>query len=195
MLSELAHVAAYAASGSFGRDMYRKLKKGDLLVFFLAGTFLTVVGFRLLADPRDRGPVARIFVALGSIAMIVIGTGLVGLVLAVITGGSSAFIVVAFVYLVVAGGAGLFWGRRDHAKRERARAIERHNLEFLEREGFRDLGVGEDIIEDRDGNRLKYKDEEPSRMIFMVVGRRNVRAAISLDPEGRMLSYTGAVRL
>lgn len=195
MLSELAHVSAYAASASFGRDVYRRIKKGDLLVLFLAGSFMTVMGFRQLADGGERGPIATLFVMLGSIAMIVIGTGLVSVIVLVVSGGSAAVILVGLLYLVCAAAIGLTWGGRSRAARRRAKAIERHNLDFLASEGFRDLGIGEDIIEDAEGNRLKYKGEEPTLLIFSLVGRRNMRAAINLDREGRMLSYTGPVKL
>ena len=68
-------------------------------------------------------------------------------------------------------------------------------MRFLNDYGFQDLGLGEEVIEDGDGNRLKLKEQSDERLLFMVVGRRNVRAAISLDEEGRMKDYTGAVKL
>lgn len=46
MLGELATVAAYSASASFGRDVYKSLKNGGPIIAFLMACLITVLGFR-----------------------------------------------------------------------------------------------------------------------------------------------------
>jgi hypothetical protein len=210
MLADLARVAAYSASASFGRDMYKSLKRANIFVLLLAGMFLTVLGFRHLVKGHDRGIFGTVFITvIGSIVMIILGLVFaapaiyyLGISFAPGTANSEAstaqaksILIVGSLYFLCAAAAGLTWGFVNRSARNRVMAIEQHNLEFLEREGFRDLGVGEDIIEDSDGNCLKYKGEEEHLIVFTIVGRRNVRAAINLDQDGRMISYSGPVKL
>lgn len=51
-----------------------------------------------------------------------------------------------------------------------------------------------DPIEDAEGNRLKLAEQTDDKLVFTVVGKRGLRAAIKLD-DGRMVEYTGLVKL
>lgn len=208
MLNELATVAAYSASASFGRDVYKSIKKGGLVVAFLAGAFLTVIGIRhMIMGHPQRGFFGTLFLTIiGSVLMIIAGTAVATMAVVAIGGytglindtrGSlvGQIIRVVLLYLVVAAPVGLIWGLMSRASRRRAQQVETDNLQFLEENGFTDLELGEDIIEDGEGNRLKLRAEEDGQLVFSVVGRRNVRAAIQLDDVGRMVAYTGAIRL
>ena len=208
MLNELATVAAYSASANFGRDVYKAIKKGGPVVAFLAGAFLTVIGIRhLVMGHPHRGFLSTLFITvLGSLLMIIAGTALVTVAVVAVGGYTGLIndtrgplagqiIRVVLLYLAAAIPVGLIWGLMSRASRHREQQVEANNLQFLEENGFTDLGLGEDIIEDGEGNRLKLRSEEDGQLVFSVVGRRNVRAAIQLDDAGRMVAYTGAVRL
>ena len=87
---------------------------------------------------------------------------------------------------------GLLIGLAQRGKRVRAFAIERHNLDFMAREGIRDVGGREETYLDGNGTELKLEDVRRDAMVFKLPGRRTVRAYIDLDPEGRMLAYRPA---
>lgn len=207
MLRELATVAAYGASASFGRDIYRSTKNGNPVIWLGIAAFMSIAGFKMIAAGGDRegesAGAGATFLILGGILvfnalafLFVVYTGLG----AYYTGGSLGrltvmLLLMTIVYLAVAALIGLPWGRSERAEKERLWAIEHHNMRFLDENGFQDLGLGDEIIEDADGNRSRLKDQLDDRLLFMVVGRRNMRAAITLDEEGRMTDYTGAVKL
>lgn len=156
---------------------------------------------------HDRGFFGTLFLTIiGSLLMIVSGTAL-AVAAVLIIGGYTGILVegrvnlvfvmssIAALYVIVSAIVGLSWGFSNRAANNRARMVEQDNIRFLDENGFSDVGLGEDVIEDGEGNRLKLKAEEIGKLVFTVVGRRNIRAAIELDDEGRMIAYTGAVRL
>ena len=207
MLKELATVAAYGAAASFGRDVYRSTKNGSPLVWFGLAAFMSIAGFRMIGAGGDRdddeaGVGAILLIIAGIIipnAMVFIFLVATSAIVDVVRYGIwsliGALAAISTIYLFLAAAIGLPWGRSERAEKERLWAIEDHNMQFLDQNGFQDLGLGEKIIEDSDGNRLKFKEQSDDRLLFMVVGRRNMRAAIRLDEEGRMTDYTGAVKL
>jgi hypothetical protein len=95
----------------------------------------------------------------------------------------------AFAVQVVAALIGLCVGLLQRGKRVRAFALEAHNMDFLGREGLRDVGGREDTYLDRFGNELKLDDVRRDAMVFRVQGRRGARAYIDLDNHGRMTGY------
>ena len=207
MLKELATVAAYGASASFGRDVYRSTKNGNPAIWLGIAVFLSIAGFKMIGAGGERegegAGVGALLLILGGVLvfnalafLFLMYTGLA----ANLSGGdlgrlAGLLIALTAVYLMIASPIGLVWGRRERAEKERFWAIEDHNMRFLDENGFQDLGLGDEIIEDADGNRLKLREQSDDRLFFMVVGRRNMRAAITLDEEGRMTDYTGAVKL
>ena len=207
MLKELATVAAYSASASFGRDVYRSTKNGSPVIWLGIAAFMSVAGFKMIAAGGERqgegaGAGATLLILGGILVFNVLAffflvyTGLG----AYYAGGDlnrfiMLMILMTLVYLTIAALIGLPWGSSERAEKERFWAIEDHNMRFLDEGGFQDLGLGDEIIEDADGNRLKFREQLDDRLLFTVVGRRNVRAAIVLDEQGRMTDYTGAVKL
>lgn len=206
MLKELATVAAYSASASLGRDVYRSTKDGNPLIWLGLAVFMSVAGFKIFSAGGERegeeiaslSVVGAVFLIIGGIAVfnlfaffIMAYTGLA----AKYNGAGGLLILINLAYISISGLIGIIWGSNEKSEKERVWAIEAHNMQFLNENGFQDLGLGDEIIEDADGNRLKIKEQQDGRILFLVVGRRNVRAAIILDEEGRMMDYTGAVKL
>ena len=211
MLKELATVAAYGASASFGRDVYRSTKNGNPVIWLGLAAFMSIAGFKMITAGGEReGEGLGFFSGIGALILILAGVAVfnvLAFLFMVYTGLAASYaggdisrligilLMVTLVYLAIAGLIGSVWGSSERTEKERLWAVEAHNMRFLDDNGFQDLGLGDEIIEDADGNRLKIKEREEERILFMVVGRRNVRAAIYLDDEGRMTDYTGAIKL
>ena len=211
MLKELATAAAYGASASFGRDVYRSTKNGNPVIWLGLAAFMSIAGFKMIASGGEQegeglgflSTIGAIFLILAGIlifdVLAVLFMGYTGLAAYYAGGSMKTFaeivLAVTFIYVAVSCLVGSTWGKGERTKKERVWAIEAHNAQFLDENGFQDVGLGDEIIEDADGNRLKIKEQQDDRILFLVVGRRNVRAAIILDEEGRMTDYTGAVKL
>lgn len=207
MIGQIANAAAFGFGANAGRDVYRNVKKGGVFVFLLIGIFLTGFGYRELVRGHDRGFFGTLFLTLlGSVFMIIAGSVLMfpfGMIASGFLAGQGApkheelaltvpiILVAHFASAVV----GLGWGLAKRRVWQRARSVAAHNIKFLRDEGFNDLGVGDDVIEDPDGNRLRLHDQNDNAIVFVAIGRRNVRASIRLDPIGRMTEYTGLVAL
>ncbi len=197
MIADLARTAVHAASADIGRDVYRNLKKGNLILLAIAAGLTGILGFRLI------GMLRSVWSVLGGLALIFLGLVIALPIFVFISALASPngsvqpgmLLIPVAVYLGVCGLTGLIWGHRERAADAKASGIEHHNISFMLDAGFSDLGVGDDLLSDPEGNTLKLKAQEPSKMVFMVVGRRNMRAAIELDPDGRMTSYTGLIKI
>ena len=211
MLKELATVAAYGASASFGRDIYRSTKNGNPVIWLGLAAFMSIAGFKMISAGGEReGEGVGFLSGVGAVLLILTGVVVFNVIaflfmaytgLAAYYGGGDIkrivfiLLTITAVYIMIAGLIGSVWGSSEKTEKERIWAIEAYNMRFLDDNGFQDLGLGDEIIEDADGNRLKVKEQQDDRILFLVVGRRNVRAAILLDEEGRMTDYTGAVKL
>lgn len=79
-------------------------------------------------------------------------------------------------------------------KRILAAELAEHNAAFLQDIGLRDSDFDADLLQDAAGNLLKLIEQDDGKIVFSVAGKRGLRAAIKLD-EGRMVDYTGVVRL
>lgn len=193
-INTLARIALGAGAAGFGwsagRDSYRFLKKNFLLV---AGIAACAGGAGYAAwdlsrgHPRGAGPwriVRDVCIALAS-------TVLGAFVLAGMAHGKDAPAAVVLVLAAQALAAlvGLVVGLAQRGRRVRSFALEAHNVAFMEAEGLRDVGGNENTFLDRFGNELKHKDTRADAMVFSVHGRRNARAYIDLDVDGRMTGY------
>lgn len=188
----LANSAVFGFGASFGRDIYKKTKDASLLLFALAILFLTVWGYRGLA--RNIGNDIRsnkILRILGSVLSIVAGTTASSYFLYLYTDGDMTTVIGLHI---VSAAIGIFWGRMQKHGDENNAAIALANLQFLEANGLHDSQFEADLIEDEDGNNLRVKETRDDAIIFTVVGKRGLRAMISLDG-GRMVDYSGVVRL
>ena len=91
--------------------------------------------------------------------------------------------------------AGFLVGLWQRPKRKRAFTIALDNDRFLASNGIHETG-GHDITHvDDEGNHLRLMEINRMYIVFMAVGRRNRRAYIHLDTEGRMVEYTGVVAI
>ncbi|SHG59579.1 hypothetical protein SAMN02745157_4484 [Kaistia soli DSM 19436] len=188
----LARSAVYGFGASFGRDAYKGAKQASGAITVLAVLFLTIWGYRGLArniGNRTRSEViARV---LGSVFAICAGTYLSGSVAIVVFSVTLPWLVGVHIVSAI---VGLLWGRAQKRNDETSAEIELSNVEFMEANGLHDSPFDADLIEDGDGNRLRVKETRDDAIVFMVVGRRGLRAVISLD-SGRMVEYSGLVRL
>ena len=67
--------------------------------------------------------------------------------------------------------------------------------DFLLQNRIQETG-DEDVTHiDSSNNKLRLLEENTDMLVFMAVGRRNRRAYINLDRDGRMIEYTGVVKL
>ena len=80
-------------------------------------------------------------------------------------------------------------------RKEEERAIAQENKTFLLQNEIQETG-GEDVTHiDSNNNKLRLLEENNDMLVFMAVGRRNRRAYINFDQDGRMIEYTGVVKL
>ena len=80
-------------------------------------------------------------------------------------------------------------------RKEEERAIAQENETFLLQNGIQETG-GEDVTHiDSNNNKLRLLEENNDMLVFMAVVRRNQRAYINFDQDGRMIEYTGVVKL
>lgn len=196
-----AAVAGYGLA--MGRDLWGSTKRNQSLVFLILAIVgaiaLPFLGGRNLVRGHDRGFAETLFLTVVGSTLLVA----VGLVLALILftaalsqGDDSDQALVGAAFLAVCStGAltciGVLWGAMQRPGRRKFIATLRHNDRFLSEEGFVETG-GQDITHyDPSGQALRFLEQHADRMVFMVVGRRGRRAYITLDANGRMLSYSG----
>lgn len=199
MLQQLAFAAVGGFGASFGRDLYRSIKKNPV-VAFVVGALILAFGWRNLFLGVGHGPIYEIFVTgLGSVLMILVGAVVTALgsfyaASLFFRENPAAEVVIVVGCLIVVSLLGTWWGLRDRRARLWQMEVAFRNASFMEEEGLHDSGFDSDMIEDREGNRLKLIEQSADRMVFSVAGRRGLRAAIKLA-DGEMIEYTGVVRI
>lgn len=192
-------VAGFGASA--GRDLYKSVKKSTgfivLLVAVAAAVSLPFIGMRNLLRGRAPGEGWK---ALGDILLvpagIVIGIG-VALFAGLIMGEEPMAVTLMSIIgaALVAGALGLLFGLISRPGAQRRYAIAVRNEEFLVSHGIRETGETEITHFDADGNTLRLMERTQNSIVFMVVGKRNKRAYITLANDGEMTDYTGVVAL
>jgi hypothetical protein len=196
----LVHSTVAGAGLSMGRDVYRKTRDNFvfivLAVIALAGT---AYGCWNMARGHDRGPVGTFFRTFLVNAVIIALSFAVFMfvVLAFANGGENAepdtrVILAGLAIQAVLALAGLIYGLSQRGRRLEAIKIDRHNAEFLDSNGFRDVGGRDQTMLDPSGQELVLDDFRTDAVTFKVKGRRGVRAKIMLDGTGRMVSYVPA---
>lgn len=201
LMDILVHSTVAGAGLSMGRDIYRNTRNNFLLivvaVIALAGT---AYGCWNMVRGHDRGPVGTFFrtFLLNAIIIAVSFTIFMIAFIAFFGGGQenqapktgvimAGLGVQAFLAL-----CGVAYGLSQRGKRLAAIAVDRHNAEFLDSNGFRDVGGREQTMLDPEGNELVVDDFRTDAVVFKVKGRRGVRSKIMLDATGRMVMYVPA---
>ncbi len=197
---ELLITTATAGFGaSLGRDLYRAAKKNPI-VFGIIGALMLAFGWRNLFLGYGRGFAYFLFITIiGSVLMILIG--------GILLSGAAVFCVEIFAEhnhvaaaLAVAGVLisisliGILWGRRDRRNLVRRVSVAAQNLKFLSDTGFSESQFESDQMIDPAGHTLKLVETTDDRLVFSVVGRRGLRAAIKMNG-GEMVSYTGVQKV
>jgi len=201
--------AALAGFGlSFGRDVYHRSKKNIGVIFLfacLSGLLLCAYfAGRGLTRGHDRGFWGRIFFThLGNYLLIIVSLVAVETILFLVMMLFAGKMVEADLYytllpvlfyaavvVIIATLAGMVAGLLQRKKRLRAFIVAKENALFMRQNNIEETG-GVDITHiDGVGNALRLLEVTPSRLVFMVVGRRGKRAYINLDQDGRMLAYS-----
>lgn len=188
----LAILAGATVAGfglSFGRDIYRDVKKNAGTIILLAALLGTAFAVWDMARGHKRTAKGKILTWIFDPFVI-----LVSLILTVIASVAATHgpvgILVALVVQAILAGSGWLVGSRQRAARLEAWAIEDHNLRFLELMGFRDVGGRDETLIDPEGREIRLDDMREDAILFKVQGRRGVRARIELDRTGRMLDYS-----
>jgi hypothetical protein len=190
-----AAVVGYGAA--IGRDAWKATKKGSFVLIVLAlvaGTFaMPFLGARTLTRGYPKSEHTPILKGLLLIAGgLVAGLMLFAIVRLYVPGDRSDLL---FVLGMVAASVclGLLYGASQKSARLRIFSIAEQNEAFLEQLGFEELDGTEVTHVDGDGNPLRLTEHNSERIVFMAVGRRNLRAYIRLSPEGQMLTYSGVI--
>ncbi|MFL0693675.1 MAG: hypothetical protein ACJLUP_16725 [Agrobacterium tumefaciens] len=202
--------AAVAGFGlSLGRDAYGSLRRNFTLILLLAFAFVgPFLGGRELVRGHDRGVLATLFLTVvGSLLMIILGFVAA---LIIVTFGSiilgaavtrdeadtallTQTLLMATAWTAVLALAGMMVGISQRGSRLRALEVKRSNDNFLKTNGFVETDGSDVTHYDREGIGLRFLEAHPGKLVFMAIGRRGKRAFINLDPEGRMVDYTGIV--
>ncbi len=195
MIDRLLNSATSGFGASFGRDLYKWVKKNPLILV-LIGIALVAVGWRGFYTGIGRSGAYRFFVTfLGSLLMVVIGTFLFLLVGSIYSDKQNAGpFIVALGCVILAAIGGNLWGFSARKKRKAIIAIKKQNIEFLQEIGLSDSAFDTNLLEDREGNLLKLIEQTSEKIVFSVSGRRGLRAAISLN-NGHMSNYSGIVKI
>lgn len=193
----LRNILVGSAVGGFGfsagRDAYRKLSRNIGLIIvaivLLGGTAYSVWN---LVRGHARPSVFRL---IGCIVLAAVSTVATYFAVTMFTQSSTTTLTV-FQRLVLTGAVqgvvallALAVGAIQRPGRVRRFAIARHNLDFLDANGLRDVGGRDQTMVDSLGNELALDDQRLDAIVFKVPGRRGVRAKIELDADGRMLAY------
>lgn len=91
---------------------------------------------------------------------------------------------------------GLIHGTVLRGKRKLAHELEKHNQNFLNEQGIKEVASSGTFTHvDPSGEKLRFNAIGPELAEFFVVGRRNKRAYLMMDEQGRFTQYTGIVSL
>ena len=209
-------VAGYGFA--IGRDAWRHTKKNMVVLLILAvllcGVCVPFFAARGLVRHHQRGFLGTLFVTiLGNCLLWCVGVGILCVTSVFIQTGFSSqpygstdmqmgharlpmdifpLFILGVVGITV---TGLLVGLWQRPKRKRAFTIALDNDQFLANHGIQETG-GHDITHvDDEGNNLRLMEINTMYIVFMAVGRRNRRAYIHLDHNGRMVEYTGVVAI
>lgn len=195
--------AAVAGFGlAAGRDLYKGTKNSaGLLLLLGAALVCPFIGGRELVRGHDRGFWGTFFLTyIGSILLLLVSIAASSSIIfyfslfsttnndaASIAGavilGTAITLLIALIGILV--------GLYQRPKRLKKFSIVRENESFLLKNGFQETN-GTDITHyDLHGNGLRFLEAHPTKIVFMVVGRRGKRAFIDLDNDGKMIAYTG----
>ena len=101
-----------------------------------------------------------------------------------------AAILIALVFFFL----GSIIGILQRSKRERVWLIEKENQSFLSDNNLVDLGDG--LLRDIKINQeYRILDVTRSRISLIAIARRNKRAYIDIDEQGKFVSYTGLITI
>lgn len=195
MFETLAYTATAGFGASFGRDLYKAAKKNPI-VFGIIGALMLAFGWRNLFLGYGRSVAYFIFVTIiSSLLMILIGGALLGAAAVVCASifaehNTTALALTAVGALSSVSFLGIVWGRRDRRVRIRRLRVEANNIKFLRDSGFSESQFESDQMVDPSGHTLKLVEQTDNRLVFSVVGRRGLRAAIAMQ-DGEMISYSG----
>lgn len=204
LMDLLVHSTVAGAGLSMGRDVYRKTRDNFLFIVIavvaLAGT---AYGFWNMSRGHDRGPVGTFFRTFLVNALIIAISFAVFMFIVIAIAGNGGqngqpqttdtqIVMVGFGIQLVLAAAGLVFGLSQRRKRLEAIKVDRHNADFLDAQGFRDVGGRDQTMLDPAGEELVLDDFRTDAVVFKVKGRRGARAKIMLDATGRMVSYTPA---
>ncbi|MGO6790985.1 hypothetical protein ACCT17_33690 [Rhizobium ruizarguesonis] len=195
MFDLLISTATAGFGASLGRDLYKAAKKNPI-VFGIIGALMLAFGWRNLFLGYGRSFAYFLFVTIiGSVVMILFGGVLLSMAAAICVDVFAEHNKVAAA-LAAAGAVvsislvGILWGRRDRRNLVRRATVAAQNLKFLTETGFSESQFESDQMIDPEGHTLKLVEETEDRLVFSVVGRRGLRAAIRVK-DGEMVSYTG----
>ena len=196
-LQQMMSAAVGGFGASFGRDLDRGAKKNPA-IFVIIGVLLLAFGWRNFFLGEGKSVGYRIFVTyIGSGLMIIIGGSMTTLggvyISSIFSDGEQPGPILPIILIGLISLVGIMWGRRDKAARRQLHALELKNMAFLEEIGLEDSGFDSDTLRDAEGNTLKIREQNDARIVFSVVGKRGLRAAITLEG-GEMTAYTGIVR-
>lgn len=195
MFEMLVGSATAGFGGSFGRDLYKSAKKNPA-IYAVMGALLLVFGWRNAFLGYGRSTAYFVFVTvIGSTLMILVGGALLAVfahMFALSFVGQNHPLAAMFSggAVLVSSVGGILWGRSARAARIREIHLAVLNYHFLDENGFSESEFESDQMVDADGHTLKIIEQTPEKIVFSVVGRRSLRAAIRLQ-DGEMMSYTG----
>lgn len=204
-MTALARAAVGGFGSSFGRDAYRTMKKQGLLLAAIAiaaaAVALPFLGGRHMIRGHDRGWFltlaltvigSLLLITLGAIAAVFVDIVLLSFIVSEDSPAVPPRYGLIAAAVAMSTGIGLLIGLAERKSRLRGFHIARENERFLLDQGFIETGGNDVTHRDGDGTPLRLLEATRDSVVFMVVGRRGKRAFITLDSEGRMLSYSGA---
>lgn len=195
MFDMLIGSATAGFGAGFGRDMYKAAKKNPIM-WAVIGALLLVFGWRNAFLGYARSGVYFVFVTvIGSAIMILLGGAMLGLfshilALSFLNQNHMLAGTVSIGAVLIASAIGILCGRSARAARVRHMHLNALNYVFLETNGFTESEFESDQMVDAEGHTLKVIEQSPDKIVFSVVGRRGLRAAIRIE-NGEMISYTG----
>ncbi len=172
---QFSSAAIWGAGGMFGRDAYKTVKREWLALLLLAILLLPGwAGYDMARGHPRRGWFGGIFLTfLLNLILAPIPTLLITALLSTpehagVGGAAATFSAIVFLIGIIVG----LIRRRGRLRRA---AVEEANGRFFIEHGF-DYDQAEDLLIDRDGNKLRAKGLHDGELVYLVVGRRNKRA-------------------
>ena len=199
-------VAGSALAGfglSFGRDVYKKTKEYWpvlLVLLLLAGVFFSALwlfrNYRTTAGALFKRIGALVVLVASSVGVFYVLMFLQGFVSGVNYLVPSTVAVYGILFLM-----GMWTGIRHRRKRRTAWEAEEHNEAFLAHHGLEVVDVDDKgnlrLRDNSDGGayRLMENLDVAGELEFMALGRRNKRAYLRYDGNGRYTEWSGMVAI